>query len=80
MKPKKPVQGLSQDQIALMENETASLDREFKAIEQDYGDLVLATGYLARLLGCASVVRYLAQFYPEILSEFQKITDLRRAA
>lgn len=82
--PKKPIRGLSGDQIALMENEAASLDREFKTIEQDYGadhlDLVLTTGYLTRLLSNARVVRYLAQKFPDILAEFQKITELRKAA
>lgn len=67
-----------------MEREAATLDREFKTIEQDYGadhlDLVLASGYLGKLLGNARVVRYLAQFHPDILSEFQKIADLRKAA
>lgn len=84
VRPKKKIGGLSEEQIALMEHEAASLDREFKTIEQDYGtdhlDLVLATGYLTRLLGNARVVRYLAQFHPDLLSEFQKIADLRKAA
>lgn len=84
VRPKKPIRGLSGDQIALMENEAASLDREFKTIEQDYGadhlDLVLTTGYLTRLLSNARVVRYLAQKFPDILAEFQKITELRKAA
>jgi hypothetical protein len=84
VKGKKNVVGLSDHQIELMETESANLDREFKTIEQDYGtdhlELVLATGYVARLLGSARVVRHLAQFYPDILSEFQKIADLQRAA
>lgn len=84
VRPKKKIGGLSEEQISLMENESASLDREFKTIEQDYGtdhlDLVLATGYLTRLLGNVRVVRYLAQFHPDLLSEFQKIADLRKAA
>ncbi len=82
--PKKKIGGLSEDQISLMEQEAATLDREVKTIEQDYGidhlDLVLAVGYLARLLGNARVVRHLAQYHPDILSEFQKLTDLRKAA
>lgn len=82
--PKKKIGGLSEQQIELMEREAATLDREFKTIEQDYGtdhlDLVLASGYLGKLLGNARVVRYLAQFHPDILSEFQKIADLRKAA
>jgi hypothetical protein len=81
---KKSMKGLSAHQIELMENESASLDREFKTIEQDYGtdhlELVLATGYVARLLGSARIVRHLAQHYPDILSEFQKIAELQKAA
>lgn len=64
VRPKKPIRGLTVDQIALMENEAASLDREFKAIEHDFGtdhlDLVLTTGNLTRLLSNARVVGYLA--------------------
>jgi hypothetical protein len=81
---RKASHGLSDDQIALMERETANLDREFKMIEQSYGadhlDLVLATGYVARLLANVRIVRYLAQHHSEILAEFQKITDLQKAA
>jgi hypothetical protein len=84
VKPKKPVQGLSQEQITLMEQEAAGLDREFKAIEQDYGsdhlDLVLAIGYVSRILSSARVVRHLAQFHPDILAEFQRLSDKRKAA
>ncbi len=81
---RKASHGLSDDQIALMERESANLDREFKMIEQSYGadhlDLVLATGYLARLLSNVRIVRYLAQHHSEILAEFQKIADLQKAA
>lgn len=81
---RKASHGLSDDQIALMERESANLDREFKMIEQSYGtdhlDLVLATGYVARLLANVRIVRYLAQHHSEILAEFQKIADLQKAA
>lgn len=84
VKPKKPVRGLSQEQITLIEQEAAVLDREFKAIEQDYGsdhlDLVLAIGYVSRILSSARVVRHLAQFHPDILAEFQRLADKRKAA
>ncbi|MBA1140687.1 plasmid partitioning protein RepB C-terminal domain-containing protein [Mesorhizobium neociceri] len=80
----KSVKGLSQQQIALMEGESSTLDREFKAIEQDYGsdhlDVVLATGYVARLLENARVVRHMAHRHPDILAEFQKITELQKVA
>lgn len=81
---RKSVKGLSEEQIGLMERESASLDREFKTIESDYGvdhlDLVLASGYVGRLLENVRAVRYLAQHHSEILAEFQKIADLQKAA
>jgi RepB plasmid partitioning protein/ParB-like nuclease domain len=80
----KTVRGLTLDQVDRMEREAINLDREFKLIEQDYStdhlDLVLAVGYLCKLLDSAGVVRYLAKLHPEILSEFQKIAQLRAAA
>jgi ParB-like chromosome segregation protein Spo0J len=81
---RKIVRGLTDAEMAVMERETAELDREFKLIEQSYGadhlDLVLATGYLARLIGNVRVVRYLAQHHADLLSEFQKIADIQKAA
>lgn len=65
-----------------MEREAATLDREFKTIEQDWSRSPRPCSrysYLGKLLGNARVVRYLAQFHPDILSEFQKIADLRKA-
>jgi hypothetical protein len=80
----KTVRGLTSEQVALMERESAELDREFKLIEQSYGadhlDLVLATGYVTRLLTNVRVVRHLAQHHSELLSEFQKIADIQKAA
>ncbi|HEY0219082.1 MAG TPA: plasmid partitioning protein RepB C-terminal domain-containing protein [Afipia sp.] len=80
----KHIEGLTEDQVALMEQESANLDREFRLVEQSYGtdhlDLVVATGYLNRLIENARVVRYLAQSFPELLAEFQKISDSNRSA
>jgi hypothetical protein len=76
----KAVKGLTPDQIALMERESANLERDFKMVEHSFGedhlDLVLAKGYLAKLLANARITRYLAQHQQEILSEFQKIAEL----
>ncbi|MEH2565220.1 plasmid partitioning protein RepB C-terminal domain-containing protein [Bradyrhizobium sp. AZCC 2289] len=73
----KRLEGLSDDQLALMEQESAQLDREFRLIEQSYGadhlDLVIVTGYLTKLIENARVTRFMTQHYPELLSEFQKI-------
>ena len=82
-KPKK-VRGLSEEQIALMERESVSLQREFRIAEKSYGadhlDLVLSNGYVGRLLGNARVVRYLAQHHHDILTEFQKLAETDTAA
>lgn len=78
-KPKK-VKGLDEEQMARMESEMESLQREYRLIEENYGkdvlNLTLAKGYLGSLLGNAKVVRYLAQHNPDILSQFQKIADI----
>lgn len=78
-KPKR-VKGLSNEQMARMESEMASLQREYQLIEDGYGtdvlNLTVIRGYLGSLLGNARVVRYLAQHHPEILTEFQKITEI----
>ena len=75
----KHVSGLSDEQVALMERESLSLGREFRIAEKSYGtdylDLVLANGYLGKLLANARVVRYLAQYHRDILTEFQKLAD-----
>lgn len=80
----KASRGLTAEQMALMERESANLDREFKLAEQSYGanhlDLVLAKGYLTKLLGNVRIVRYLAQNYAEFLTEFQKIAELETTA
>lgn len=82
-RPRK-VPGLTDEQVATMQHESEQLDRQFRLVEQSYGsdhlDLVLASGYVNRLLANARVVRYLAQHHPDILGEFQKLSDLQRAA
>jgi hypothetical protein len=81
---KKPPVGLSDDQIAAMENQAALLEKEFRAIEENYGadnlDLVLAVGFVSRILRSAKAVGYMAQAHPDLLAEFQKLADRQRAA
>jgi hypothetical protein len=76
----KVIKGLTDEQMNLMERESANLEREFKIAEQSYGtdhlDLVLAKGYVAKLLRNARVVRYLAQHNQEFLAEFQKVAEI----
>ena len=75
-KPKK-VGGMTPEQMARMEREMASLNQDFKALEASYGDdvlhLVIASGYLARLIGNPEIERFLQSRHPEILNEFRAI-------
>lgn len=80
--PEKPknIKGLDEEQMARMESEMGSLQREYKLIEDNYGQdvlkLTLAKGYLANLLNNAKIVRYLAQNHSGFLAQFQKIADM----
>lgn len=80
----KHIKGLTDEQVGLMERESVGLEREFRIAEKAYGadhlDMVLTNGYLGKLLGNAKVVRYLAQNYNDILTEFQKLTDAEATA
>lgn len=72
--------GLSQEQIAKMEREMSNLHGQYKMVEQTYGqdilNLVLAKGYLSKLLENKAVTRYLRQRQPEVLSEFEVIVEM----
>lgn len=72
--------GLSQEQIAKMEREMSNLHGQYKMVEQTYGqdilNLVLAKGYLSKLLENKAVARYLRQRQPEVLSEFEVIVQI----
>jgi len=78
---KKPqrMSGVSQEQISKMEREMSNLQVQYKTVEQTYGEdvlhLVLAKGYLAKLLENEAVSRYLSQRQPEIFSEFEIIVQ-----
>jgi ParB-like chromosome segregation protein Spo0J len=77
-KPAK-LNGLTQEQMAKMEREMSNLQRQYKMVEQTYGqdvlNLVLAKGYLAKLLENQSVARYLKQYQPDVLAEFEAIVQ-----
>jgi hypothetical protein len=76
---KKPAKltGLTQEQMAKMEREMSNLQGQYKMVEQTYGqdvlNLVLAKGYLTKLLENKPVARYLKQRQPEVLTEFEAI-------
>jgi hypothetical protein len=76
---KKPpkASGVTQEQMAKMEREMANLHGQYKMVEESYGqdvlNLVLARGYLMRLMENGAIVRYLKQRQPDVLKEFETI-------
>jgi len=78
---KKPkiAKGVSPEQMARMEAEMDSLQREMKQVEASYGDdqlnLVIAGAYVSSLLRNEQVVKHLDLHHAEILNEFRRITD-----
>ncbi len=75
-KPRK-LAGVTQEQMAKMEREMGGLQEQYKMVEESYGqdilNLVLARGYLSKLVDNTPVSRYLEQRHPELLTEFAGI-------
>jgi len=75
-KPKK-VNGLSSEQMARMEAEMQSLQREYKLIEESYGhDVInhtLAITYLTSLLKNKRISKYINQHHGDMLVAFRDI-------
>lgn len=75
----KPVDGLTPEQVAKMQKEMEVLQRELKLLEESHGNevlnLVLARGYLGKILANARVVRYLSQHHGDICRELQAIHE-----
>lgn len=71
--------GISQDQMARMEREMSNLQGQYKMAEQTYGEdmlnLVLARGYIVKLLGNKQVSRYLELHQAEVLDQFVSIVQ-----
>lgn len=75
----KRIAGLSVDQMARMEREMEMLQQDVKSVESRYGDdvlnLVIASGYLSKLLGNPRIARYLSQNHPELQSELAGVVS-----
>jgi ParB-like chromosome segregation protein Spo0J len=74
--PKK-IRGMTPEQMARMEREMETLQQDFKVVDATYGDdvlvLVIAVGYLSKLVANRKIERYLSQHHVEILSQFRSI-------
>ena len=84
--PKK-IAGLKPEDIARIEREMQVLEGDFRRIEDSHGrnmlDLVVAVGYMRRLLQSGSVVRYISRKHADLLAELERIiesTDLGDAS
>ena len=77
-RPRK-VSGVTPEQMARMEREMGSLQGQYRLVEQTYGqdvlNLVLARGYLAKLLENATVSKYIKQRQPEVLEQFVSLVQ-----
>ncbi|SCK61126.1 Chromosome segregation protein Spo0J, contains ParB-like nuclease domain [Variovorax sp. HW608] len=77
-KPRK-VRGVTAEQMAKMEREMGNIQGQLKLVEQSYGQdvliLVLARGYLGKLIDNKAVFRYLSQRQPDVLAQFENIVQ-----
>jgi ParB-like chromosome segregation protein Spo0J len=77
-KPKRPARQKPED-LARMEVEMHTLEREILQIDESYGrnvvNLTIARGYVKKLLENAKVVKYLAAKHADLLTEFQRIQE-----
>jgi len=75
----KVVKGVSSQQVALMERESVNLQQQLKHVEKTYGtdhlDLVVARGYVAKLIDNIRIMRFLDQNYSEFADELRRISE-----
>jgi hypothetical protein len=80
-KPKMKVM-MSPEEVARMESEMEILERDFKAVEESYGENMLnftfARGYVRKLLDNAKIVRFLSSRYSDLFTEFEDIASAEK--
>jgi hypothetical protein len=68
---------LSAEEVARMEHEMEKLERDFKGVEELYGEnmlnLTLARGYVKKLLENPKVIKFLTTKHEDMLVEFEAI-------
>jgi hypothetical protein len=74
------MKGVTPEQMARMEREMANLQGQYKLIEENYAEdvlnLVLAQGYMKKLLANEAVRRFVMQHYPEIYEQLDMIVAI----
>ena len=67
------------EQIVKLEKEMSQVQTQYKDAEQHYGsdllNLVVAKGYLTKLLANEAVKRFIARHEPEILQQFELVVN-----
>ena len=75
----KEATGLAPEDRTRIEREMQTLESDFRRIEASHGqnvlDLVLAVGYVRRILDSAAVVKHLSRHYPDLLAELERIVE-----
>ena len=74
------MRGVTPEQMDRMEREMQNLQGQYKLIEDSYADdvlnLVVAQGYLSKLLANEAVSRFIAQQRLDIFEQFQSIVTM----
>ncbi len=77
----KTPRGITDEEITRMEREMEKLEQDYRLHQDTFGEnslhLNAAQRYVKRLLENAKVRRFLTSRYPELLEEFQELTDMQ---
>ena len=69
--------GLTPDQMERMQHEMEAVQTDFRSVEKTFGsdtlELVVATGYVGRLIHNPQILRYPEERQPDYLTQFQSI-------
>ena len=75
----KKFRGISSEQLLKMEREMGNLNEQYKLVEESYGqdvlNLVLAKGYLSKLIDNQEISRFIKQKQPDVYNEFINIIE-----
>jgi hypothetical protein len=75
----KKATGLNAEQMARLEREMASVSHDYKELEATYGDdmlvLVIAAGFLERMISRPEIERFLFMRHSELLEQFRAIVS-----
>ena len=78
----KPIE-VSAEDIARMEREMEKLYQDYRSVQDTLGDtmlvLVVAKGYVSRLLRNNAIVDYLLRYHADMTGELEKVMDAIRA-